>query len=661
MNNPRNCFYEFGRFRLDATRRLLLCEGEPAPLTPKVFDTLLALVRNRDRVMGKDELMREVWSEAVVEEGGLARNISMLRRALGENLAERRYIVTVPGRGYQFVAEVREWQEEEPPLPPLPPLIIEKHTISQVVIEEDDPAWDKMPSCPTQSLAESPAQPPRALTAPARHFSITPRQALIVGGALAALAALIPLGLLFWRQPPAKVSQAHSLAVLPFQFLNSADDEGSLGLGLADALITRLGNTGVIAVRSTSAVQTFATAGRDPVEIGRKLGVKAVLDGRMQRAGDQLRLTVQLLRVEDGAPLWGESFDERFTDALAVQKAVSERVAHALTVELTTEQRRWLKKDYTENAAAFEAYVRGRYFWGKQNRESLAKAIGYFQQAIEIDPAYALAWAGIADCYVSLAVPAFMMGIAPEAESVNKARAAAQRAVELDESLPEAHFMLGVTFYLMGDAAARRELERALELNPHLALAHYYYGLVLFMEGRQEEGLAEGQRAREMDPLSAVINTTLGMGFHRLRRYNEAIAQLQKALEIDPNFIRAHWGLGLVYEQQGRFDEAIAEFQKAEQLSNGGSVPLSALGHVYAGAGRRAEAEQMLARLLALHEQNLASPYYIAAVYAGLGDKGQAFVWLEKIRNTQIVTTIRIDQYFDSLRDDPRFASLLRR
>jgi len=659
INTSRSCIYEFAGFRLYATKRLLLCDGKPVALTPKLFDTLLVLVENRERVVDKDELMTKVWGEAIVEEGGIKRNVSMLRKTLGENLAERRYIVTVPGRGYKFVAEVSEWQEEEPSL------IVENHTVSQIIIEEDDPEDEAASSVsfdlPELTGSELPAPPLRALPVPGRRFPVKSRQALVIGGVLIAVAGLVPLGLLFWRQPPTKVSQVRSLAVLPFHFLNSANDEESLGLGLADALITRLGSTGVITVRSTSAIQQYTATGRDPAEIGRKLEVEAVLDGRVQRASDRFRLTVQLLRAGDGSPLWAESFEEQSTNLLSLQKTISEQVARALTLKLTAEQQSRLKKNYTENTAAFEAYVRGRYFWGKQNRESLAKAIGYFQQAIEIDPAYALAYAGIADCYISFAVPQYMMGITPEAEAINKARAAAQRAVELDELLPEAHLMLGAAFFLTGDAAARRELERTLELNPNLAQAHSYYGTALFMEGRHEEGITEIQRARDLDPLSTFFNSNLGLGFHWLRRYDEAVAVLQKTIEMDPNFARAHWGLGLVYEQQKGYDEAIAEFQKAEQLSNGGSVALSALGHIYAVTGRRAEAELILARLLALYEQNLASPYYIAAVYAGLGDKDQAFAWLERIRGTWIVARIGFDHYFDPLRDDPSFADLLRR
>jgi tetratricopeptide (TPR) repeat protein len=445
--------------------------------------------------------------------------------------------------------------------------------------------------------------------------------------------------------------------------LAEAQDGEHLGVGLADALITRLGATGAIAVRPTSAIQKYATAERDPLEIGRRLEVEAVLDGRVQRAGDELRLTVQLLRTGDGAQLWAESFDEQFTNIFAVQRAMSEKIARLLTVKLSDEHRQRLNKKYTENTAAFEAYVRGRFLYGKQDKESLLKAIEHYRQATELDPAYALAWAGMADCYVLLNLPTLTMGITPPEESLIRARAAAEKAVELDESLAEAHVSLGavIATWIHDDAAAHREFERAIELNPNLAQAHSYYGMELVGDVRLEEALVELERARQLDPLSPSINTNLGMALSRLRRYDEAAAQFQKTLRMDPNFIRARQGLGQIYEQQKRFDEAIAEFQQAEQLSNGGVVPLGALGHLYAVTGRRAEAERILSRLLDTERQNETSPYYIATVYAGLGDKDQAFAWLEKIKHLRTVRLIKTDPRFDALRDDPRFAALLRR
>ncbi len=647
MGNPVKRLYEFGDFQLDAAKRLLLRQGEPLTIAPKVFEVLLALVEHRGQALTKDQLLQEVWSDTVVEESNLTVSISALRKVLGERRDEHRYIVTIPGKGYQFVAEVRESGEEEASL------IVAQQTFSEIVIEEEAP----------EASPHLPAAPQPALPAPASRFALSRKRLLIAGGALAGGVVLLSLVLFSWRQPRATTGQVRSLAVLPFKALNPAARDEMLGLGLADALITRLGATGVIVVRPTSAIQKYAATDRDPLEIGRKLQVEAVLDGRLQRSGDQLRLTVQLLRAGDGAPLWAESFDEQGANLFAAQKTMSERIAHALTVKLSAEQRQRLNKKYTEHPAAFEAYVRGRFLFGKQDKESLLKAIEHYRQATELDPAYALAWAGMADCYVLLNLPNLTMGITPPEESVIRARAAAEKAVELDESLAEAHVSLGavIATWIHDAAAARREFQRAIELSPNLAQAHSYYGTALMGEARLEEALVELERARELDPLSPPINSNLGMALARLRRYDEAAAQFQKTLRMDPNFLRARQWLGQVYEQQKRFDEAIAEFRQAEQLSNGGVVPLSALGHLYAITGRRAEAEQVLSRLLERERQNETSPYYIAIVYAGLGDKDQAFAWLEKIKHLRSVHLIKTDPRFDGLRGDPRFDALLRR
>ncbi len=656
MSRPISHLYEFGEFRLNATERLLQRQGVEVPLPPKVFDLLLALVENHGHVVTKEQLLNQVWPDTFVEETNLKVYVSTLRKALDDSGEGAKFIETLTKRGYRFAAPVTEILPDEPAHPELvpeiapdllPDLLVEKQSVSRVVIEEQ---------VDENADAASRALPP----APASRFQISPGRALALG---VGLAVIVALGWFSWSRSRSESRQVRSLAVLPFTMLAEAQDGENLGVGLADALITRLGNSGAIAVRPTSAIQKYTTAERDPLEIGRKLEVEAVLDGRVQRSGDQLRLTVQLLGTGDGAQLWAESFDEQFTNIFAVQRAMSEKIARLLTVKFSDEHRQRLNKKYTENPAAFEAYVRGRFLYGKQDKESLLKAIEHYRQATELDPGYALAWAGMADCYVLLNLPTLTMGIAPPEESLIRARAAAEKAVELDESLAEAHVSLAAVIgtWIHDDAAAYREFQRAIELNPNLAQAHNYYGMKLMGDVRLEEAVVELERARQLDPLSPSINTNLGMTLSRLRRYDEAAAQFQKTLRMDPNFLRAHQGLGTVYEQQKRFDEAIAEFRKAEQLSNGGVVPLSALGHLYAITGRRAEAEQMLSRLLERERQSETSPYYIATVYAGLGDKDQVFAWLEKIKHFRTVQLIKTDPRFDALRDDPRFGALLRR
>lgn len=641
MSKQLQHLYEFDDFRLNATERLLQHRGQEISLPPKAFDLLLTLVARHGQVVTKEELLNEVWPDSFVEESNLKVYVSTLRKVLGEGTEGARFIETLPRRGYRFVGSITEVLPEQPP-----DLIIEKQTITRVVIEEHEPERATPTLPPPPVLPALPSAP-----LPAR------RRWLLWGGVLLALLAI---GGVLWFRWSSASAPIRSIAVLPFAMLSPATPETeSLGVGLADALITRLSNTGSLIVRPTSAVLKFAATDRDALAIGRKLGVDAVLDGHLQQSGDQIRLSVQLLRTADGVPLWAESFEEKSSGLFALQRNVSERLAHSLTLKLTSDQQHQLKKDYTANAAAFEAYMRGRYFYTKQNKEAFTKALAYFRQAIELDPTYALAWTGIADCYNAQSTTVLSLGSTPFLSFTNEARAAAERALALDDALPEAH--LSLAWALADDDHERmhKEIDRALQLNPNLAQAYNVYAMELIGDVRLEEALTKVEQAHQLDPLSVPINTVRGLVLYRLHRYDEAAAQFRKTLELDANFARAYFGYGMVLEQQGKYDEAIAALQKCLQLSGGGSVPLSALGHVYAVSGRRAEAEQVLARLLEQYKQNLAVPYYVSLVYAGLGDKNQAFAWLEKQKpHTRFMAMARSDARFDSLTSDPRFAAL---
>ncbi len=641
MAKQINHLYEFNEFRINVGERLLQRRGQDISLPPKVFDLLLALVERHGQVVTKDQLMTEVWPNTFVEETNLKVYVSTLRKTLGDNGTGEKFIETLPRRGYRFVSKVTEILPTEPEF--APELVIEKQSFSRVVIEEEveDPELTplQIPSSSTNSLLQ-----------------LSPRRVMAVGGVLIMALALTWFS---WSRWSASSQRIDSLAVLPFGMLTQGADEDHLGIGLADALITRLTNAGGIVVRPTSAVLKFTLADRDPVELGRRLKVDAVLDGNIQRSGGQVRLTVQLLSTSNGKPLWADSIEEPNDSAFILQRAVSERLAHSLILRLTAEQQQKLKKDYTANAAAFEAYTRGRYFYGKQNKESFEKALGYFRKAIELDPDYALAWAGIADCYIAQSTTITSLGATPHWNLFSEARAAAERAIALDETLADPHVSLGAVLAEGEGEAPHRELRRAIELNPNLAHAHSVYSLILVGEARFAEALAEIDIARSLDPLSLSINTNRGITLFRARRYEEAAAQFRKTLEMDPSFVRAHYVLGIVLGLQKHHDEAIAELQKAVELSKGGSVPLSALGYVYAVTGRRVEAEQILAKLLTLSEQNIVAPLYVALVYMGLGDKEQVFAWLEKIKGKHMMRLVVIDERFDSIRDDPRLAALM--
>jgi tetratricopeptide (TPR) repeat protein len=387
------------------------------------------------------------------------------------------------------------------------------------------------------------------------------------------------------------------------------------------------------------------------------LGVDAVLEGTVQRAGERVRVTVQLLDVRDGRALWAQSFDEGMGDIFVVQDAISEQVAGAMLARLGGAERLRLRKHETENVEAYQSYLRGHYFLNRRDEEGLRKSVEYFWRAVAQDPSYAVAYAGLADAYSLLVNYHFAGGSADE--YTRRAREAVTKALELDETLAEAHASLAsMKFYGEHDnAAAEREYLRAIELNPSYATAHHWYSEYLAMTNRPEEAMAEIRRAQALDPLSPVINTTVGERLYFARRYAEAAEQLRKTLELSPDFHLAHYLLGLSYEQQGMYGEAAAEYQRARSLGGSqGALAAGALGHLYGVIGRRREALQLLDELL---KSDGPMPYAVATVYLGLGEKRRAVEWLHKVPSEDAAWMLRSDPLLDALRSDPGFQSLL--
>jgi TolB-like protein/DNA-binding winged helix-turn-helix (wHTH) protein/Flp pilus assembly protein TadD len=651
MSKPVKQFYEFGPFRLIVPERLLLRAGEPVTLRSKVFDTLVALVQNSGHVIGKDELMRTVWPDTMVEEGNLTHNISVLRKVLGEGASEQRYIETVPGWGYRFVAPVRQgWDEGTA-------LVVAEHTRSRIVIEEeeqDDAISDEAGKSDGHPLLA-------AILASDAHWWSRHRKLSTIA---ALLVVLVGTASYFWisnkSKPAGSVPAMTSIAVLPFKPLTADRDDEYLGLGVADTLITRLSRLRPLIVRPTTAVLKYTDPGQDPLAAGRQLGVQSILDGTIQRVGDRLRVTVRLVRVSDGAPLWAEQFDDNFTNLFAVQDSISEQVSQALMLELTEEQKVQLTKRYTENTEAYQLYLKGRYFWNKRTAEGVTKAVTYFQQAIDKDPRYALAYAGLADSYSMLGDK---IGVPPN-EYFAKANAAAMKALAIDDSLAEVHASLAYLQMRHGWdwASSGRELRRAIEISPSYATAHQWYSIYLELRGRPEEAIAEANRALELDPVALIINENLGTRLYYARQYDRAIEQLQKTIEIDPTFFEAHRILGQVYLQKGLYAQAIVEFQKAKQLENTPQA-LAALGYAYAAAGQSSQAQKIIAELEEQSKQSYVLPDNIARIYISLGDKDQALAWLEKAyeQRSDYLVFVKVDPAWDRLRADPRFVNLLRR
>lgn len=640
MGTPVKHLYEFGSFQLNPPERLLLCDGQPIPMTPKAFDLLVVLVERGGHLVEKEELLKAVWRGSIVEEGNLSVTVSFLRKALNDDRGLHKYIETVSGRGYRFVADVREVDELESMLARVRP--------------GDPRANGESSTVPAQDSAVLPTIPPKRIS----RWSIPVAALVLVTLLVLVRVVLRREGGSIQTQGPATIQ---SLAVLPFQTLGAKGGDEYLGLGMADALITRLGNTGKIIVRPTSSIQKYAGEAVSPQAVGREQGVDAVLDGRIQREADRVRLTVQLIRVRDGVQLWGETFDREFTNIFALEDALSERVAQSIRLKLTGEETRRFTKRPTQRPDAYEAYVKGLYFWNKRTDKGMQKGLEYFHQAITLDPTFAEAYVGVAGSYATLGLYAAI----PPREAFPAAKEATKRALEMDDGLAEAHATLGfINFYYDWNGVdAANEFHRALTDNPNYAMAHSWYGESLAAMGRYPQAIAEAQRALEDDPLSLIIGSNAGWTLSLAGKGDQAIEVLKKAIEIDPSFPRTHFRLGRAYEQKKAYDLAISELEQAVSLSGGDACYKGSLGHVYAVSGKADQARQVLQDLEGLSGRKYVPSYAIALVYAGLGDNDRAMTWLQKAyedRSTSMVF-LKSDPELSSLHSDLRFEQLSKR
>ena len=477
-----------------------------------------------------------------------------------------------------------------------------------------------------------------------------------------ALAALLAGAVLYWSIGFQRPSRAiDSLAVLPFTNLSSDPNAEYLSDGITEGIINSLSQLPQLQVTARSTVFRYKGRDTDPLKVGRELNVRAVLTGKVVQRGNLLNIQAELVSVSSGAQLWGQQYNRKISDVVTVQEEISTEISEKLRVRLTGEEQKRLTKRYTENAEAYQLYLQGRYHWNKRTEEGLRKGIEYFAQAMTKDPGYALAYAGLADCYGLLNI----YGALPPKESFPIAKFAAMKALEIDEKLPEAHVSLGrVAWQYDWDwAGAEREFKRAIALNPAYATAHQSYAFLLVATKRFDEALPEIHRAQELDRFSVVISSNVAGIYYRVRQYDRAVELFHKTLEMEPNFPWAHRDLGLAYEEKSMFPQAIVEFQKTGALSGGNPEALEALGHAYAVSGRQAEAKKILGDLKELSKSKYVSPYGIAAVYAGLDDKDQALQWLERAyeEHSGWISFLQVEPRFDLLRPDPRFQNLLRR
>jgi len=632
-------FYEFGPFCLDPAEQTLLREGRPIPLRPKVFDILLVLIENHGHLVEKEKLMNSVWTEQFVEEGNLNKNVSMLRRVLGEGDSGHKYIETVPKRGYRFVADVRE---------------VNDHEESDLVLDADEQR-----SSDSQKVPKYPASGSETTQARTRPFNRTWVPLIVI--TIVLLATLAYLVFIRGKRPQPTPNIA-SIVVLPFQNLSDDPAQEYFADGMTDALIGDLAQLGSLRVISRTSAMHYKGTNKSLPEIARELKVDAVVEGTVQRSGDRVHVRAQLIHAASDSHLWAAEYDRDLRDVLALQSEVARTIASEVRIKITPAEQRLLAPKRVIAREAIDDYLQGRYYLNRRAEQNLRKAIDFFEGAIQADPNYAQAYAGLADCYNQLGTA--MIGVLPPSEARRTAETAARKALEIDNDVAEAHAALGyVNYFNWNWTTAEEEFKRAIELNPNYASAHSQYAHYLVCRGRVDQALAEINRAQELDPLSLSLSSRRGFILTNARRYEDAREQLRRVIAIDPNYYEAHWGLALNCFANKQVDEGINEAEKAVAVSGRAPAALGVLGLAYGLAGQKRKANDVLNELLQLQQKRYVTPMAFTYVYIGLGNKDQAFAWLEKAyqERSNPIAFFKVSPTVDPLRSDPRFVDLLRR
>ncbi len=618
-------FIEFGEFRLIPGERLLLRGNVPVHLTPKVFDVLLLLVEAEGRLIEKEQMIDRLWPETFIEEATLARTVSTLRKTLGES-SESRFIETVPKRGYRFIAEVRRSDQNELP-----------GSAGETIKTE----------------TALPVQIPQSLN---RRLLVS-RPILTLS--LVAIVLVSAGVIVSWNRPLPQQAEMKSIAVLPFSRIGDGERDETLEFGMADTLITHLSKLRRVIVRPTSAVSKYAMQNSNALQAGRDLQVDAVLEGSIQRSGDRVRVNVHLINTGDGSTLWADKFDVAFTDIFAVQDSISERVVSALSPRLTGDGRLTAARRSTENAEAYRLYLQGRFLWNKRTVKSLKQSIDYFEQAIAIDPQYALAYAGLADCHQMLAE---YLAATPK-EAFTKAREAAEKALSIDDELAEAHTSLAYTlaFYDWNWIEAEREFKRALELDPNYATAHHWYSELLMAVGRFDEAIAENERAAQLDPTSLIIQTNFAAFYFITRDFDESLRRAQHVIDADPGFAYAYIFICFSSEAKGLRKESVEAYIRSVELF-GEYAAAEELRSVLDKKGIDAAWQKRIEQVDPAR-QPWFSALWRSILFTFSGNKQRAIDCLEQAydHRDRWIVNIKYSPGYDFFRDEPRFQELVRR
>ena len=612
----------FGAFEFEPHTGELRKHGLRIKLQGQPIDVLRMLLEHPGDVVTREELRKGLWpADTFVDfEHSLNAAIKRLRAALGDSADAPRFVETLPRRGYRFIAPLSQPASEVPP-------------------------------------------PAPANVKPAGRRRVVLWVAAAGTFVLLAVAAIVwnPAGVRETFRGRAGSGPIRSLAVLPLANLSGDTDQDYFVDGMTDALRQHLEGISALRVISRTSSMHYRGTLKPLPDIARELKVDAVVEGSVLRSGNRVRITVELVQAAADRRLWSNSYEQDLSDIFALQAEVARRIAGEIRVTLTPSDRARLARVRTSNPDAYQAYSRGRFLWNKRTEEDMKKAVGYFQQAVDRDPSYALAYDGLADCWVGLG----WYGYLAPAATFPHAKAALTRALSLDDSLAETHTSLAfVSLYYDRDwQAAEREFRRAIDLNPNYANGHHWYGEFLSLVGRHEQAIAESERARELDPLSNIINTWVGSRYFFARQYDKALEQYRNAVEMDPNFVPARLVLGQAYEQKGMLQEAIAELQRAVSLSGGSPVYVASLAHACGKAGRRAEASRLLDELKEIAQQRFVSSYDLALAHLGLGENATVFTLLGRAieEHSPRVVFMGVEPRFDSLRADARFRGLMKR
>jgi TolB-like protein/DNA-binding winged helix-turn-helix (wHTH) protein/lipopolysaccharide biosynthesis regulator YciM len=639
-----------GVFEIDLKAFELRKHGLRLKLAEQPFQILAILLEQPGEVITRDELRERLWpGDTFVDfDHGLNNAVMRLREALGDSPDKPRFVETLPRRGYRFIAPVEEIHIAPKTIPGG-----DLQVNSSTVLHTDVPA--KLSTDHDGLTGRSNA----------RKWLTLPRIALLSAVVLL-FAVLSGLAVHFVRGwESGKINPAHnmSLVVLPLENLSGDTEQEYFAAGMTDELTANLAKIRSLRVISRSTAMAYKGTHKPLSEIARELKVDAVVEGTVLKAGSRVRITAELVQVSTDHHLWADTYESQLGDVLALQNRVSSAIVDEIRINLSPEDKQRLAKNPSVSPDAYEDYLKGRYYWNRRSSEGFTKAIGYFEDATRRDPQYALAYAGLADCYGIIG--ATIYGTLPTAEAAPKAKAAAIRALEIDPTLAEAETSLATAKfnYDWDWAGAAQGFQHAIQMDPRYATAYQRYSLYSIAMGRFDESLEQIKKARELDPLSISINSSLGWRLYLARQYDRSITQLRDTLELDPSYEWAHFILGQAYEQKHEFNLARAELQKAVELSHNSPLMISALAHAAALSGNQEEALRLLQQLTAQSRKQYVSPFYVAVVYIALGKTEIAMDWMEKAfadRSNGLVF-LKVEPELDPLRSNPRFIALQHR